>query len=361
MNITRGRIPCGQKVVIYGVPGIGKTTLAAQFPNAVFIDTEGSTRSFDVARFDPPTSWEMVKSEAQYVLDHPEGIGTLVIDTADWAAKLCNQAICAKAGKVGIEDFGYGNGYTYAAEEYGRLLDILDRITLQRGIHVVITAHSVLKHVEQPDQFGKYDQWELKCDPKLAALTKEWADMILFCNYKIMVVATDKDGKKGKGQGGQRTMYTSTRPAFVAKNRYGLPDELPMDFAQIAPIFTPAVAAVSSTQDAPPTSPTAHQEETLSVEAPPLVPADDDSVIEMNPLTGENMLEGIPAPVVDLMQADKIQAAELRLCIDARLPGCFPDNMPFQNFDPNFWGGWVLPNWDAIVDWVKKDREALPF
>ena len=174
MEITRGRIPCGQKVIIYGVPGIGKTTLAAQFPNAVFIDTEGSTRNFDVARFPAPSSWEMLKSEVQYAIDHPGELGTLVIDTADWAAKQCNTAVAQRVGKQGIEDFDYGKGYTYAAEEYGRLLDLLDLLT-SKGVHVVLTAHSVLKHVEQPDQFGKYDQWSLKCDPKITALTMEWA------------------------------------------------------------------------------------------------------------------------------------------------------------------------------------------
>ena len=95
LNITRGVIPCGQKIVIYGVPGIGKTTLAAQFPGAVFIDTEGGTRNFDVARLPDPTSFEMIKGEAQQVLETPEGIETLVIDTADWAAKMCNAAVCA--------------------------------------------------------------------------------------------------------------------------------------------------------------------------------------------------------------------------------------------------------------------------
>ena len=231
MEITRGRIPCGQKVIIYGVPGIGKTTLAAQFPNAVFIDTEGSTRNFDVARFPAPSSWEMLKSEVQYAIDHPGELGTLVIDTADWAAKQCNAAVAQRVGKQGIEDFDYGKGYTYAAEEYGRLLDLLDLLT-SKGVHVVLTAHSVLKHVEQPDQFGKYDQWSLKCDPKITALTMEWADMILFCNYKVMVISTDSKGQKGKGQGGQRTMYAATRPAFVAKNRHGLPDEMPMEIGR---------------------------------------------------------------------------------------------------------------------------------
>lgn len=43
MEITRGKIQKAKKVVIYGPEGIGKSTFAARFPGAVFIDTEGST------------------------------------------------------------------------------------------------------------------------------------------------------------------------------------------------------------------------------------------------------------------------------------------------------------------------------
>ena len=51
---------------------------------------------------------------------------TLVIDTADWAERLCIQAVCARAKVGGIEDFGYGKGYTYVKEEFSKLLDALD-------------------------------------------------------------------------------------------------------------------------------------------------------------------------------------------------------------------------------------------
>lgn len=50
MEITRGKIQKAKKVVIYGPEGIGKSTFAARFPGAVFIDTEGSTNDMDVAR-----------------------------------------------------------------------------------------------------------------------------------------------------------------------------------------------------------------------------------------------------------------------------------------------------------------------
>lgn len=377
MEITRGRIPCGQKVIIYGVPGIGKTTLAAQFPNAVFIDTEGSTRNFDVARFPAPSSWEMLKSEVQYAIDHPGELGTLVIDTADWAAKQCNTAVAQRVGKQGIEDFDYGKGYTYAAEEYGRLLDLLDLLT-PKGVHVVLTAHSVLKHVEQPDQFGKYDQWSLKCDPKITALTMEWADMILFCNYKVMVISTDSKGQKGKGQGGQRTMYAATRPAFVAKNRHGLPDEMPMDYSQIAHIFAPAVQTPPTPAPVPPTvapEPPAVSAAQIMPENPtpaatnvapaapasetPATVADASTDDDVPPFTFSNSLKGIYPPLADLLRENQVTPSEIRLVVGGK--GYFPLDMPVQDYPQEFVEGCLIAAWPQVFDAVKADRAELPF
>ena len=66
MKISRGKIDSAQKVVIYGPEGIGKSTFAAQFPEPLFIDTEGSTKNMDVARMDKPTSWTMLKNQMIY-------------------------------------------------------------------------------------------------------------------------------------------------------------------------------------------------------------------------------------------------------------------------------------------------------
>lgn len=85
MQITRGIIKSAKKVVIYGPEGIGKTTFASQFPEPIFIDTEGSTKALDVARLPKPTSWTMLFEEIRYIMAHPEGCCTLVIDTIDWA------------------------------------------------------------------------------------------------------------------------------------------------------------------------------------------------------------------------------------------------------------------------------------
>lgn len=146
MNITKGRIETAKKVVIYGPEGIGKSTFASQFPNPLFIDTEGSTKEMDVARFDKPTSWELLKSQIEYVkLNKP--CTTLIIDTIDWAEQLCIKSICDKYDKKGIEDFGYGNGYVYEKEEFGRFLNLLEDV-IEAGVNVVLTAHAILRKFE---------------------------------------------------------------------------------------------------------------------------------------------------------------------------------------------------------------------
>lgn len=240
MNISRGKVPCAQRVLIYGPEGIGKTTLASQFPDPLFIDTEGSTNHMDVTRFDPPTSWQMLLSQVQYVIDNPHICKTLVIDTADWAEKLEIEDLCHRKGWDGLEGAGYGKGYQYSAEEFGKLLNKLNEV-INKGVNVVMTAHAQLRKVELPEEMGAYDHWELKTSKKVAPMIKEFMDAVLFLNYKVNVINIDNQGAtkgKNKAQGGRRVIHTNHTPFWDAKNRYGMPDELPLEYASIAPIFS---------------------------------------------------------------------------------------------------------------------------
>lgn len=371
MQITRGRIPCGQKVIIYGPEGIGKTTLAAQFPDPVYIDTEGSTKNFDLARFPAPTSWEMLKQEAEYPLANPGEVGTLVIDTADWAEKLCNRCVCQKANKSGIEDFNYGQGYVYAAEEFGRLLDILDRVTAT-GVNVVITAHATLRKVELPDDMGSYDKWELKCSKKLSPMLKEWADLVLFCNYKTFIVKSESG--KGKAQGGQRMMYAAHHTAYDAKNRHGLPDEMPMDYGQIAHIF--AVAAPAANAGPSPVTPPEHDRS--AAQMPPENPAragtseattvpdaetpatvQGVSTQDESPFTLANSLDGICQPLADLLRENGVTPMEIQIVVGGK--GYFPTDMPVKDYPTDFVNDCLVAAWPSVYECVLKDREELPF
>lgn len=255
LTITRGPIRSAMKVVIYGPEGIGKTTLASRFPNPLFIDTEGSTKFLDVARTPPPKSWAQLLDQVSSVWEDPSVCGTLVLDTADWAEQLCTAAFCASKKISGIEELGYGKGYVYLAEDFARLLNTLGEIA-DKGVHVVLTAHAKMRKFEQPDELGAYDRWELKLQKSVAPLVKEWSDLLLFANYKTFAVAVDKEGRRHKAQGGKRVIYTSHHPCWDAKNRLGLPEELPMEYGPLAPYFggnaTPPPASAQVAGDGSP-------------------------------------------------------------------------------------------------------------
>lgn len=243
IQVTKGKVETAKKVVIYGPEGIGKSTLASNFPNPVFIDTEGSTKALDVARYPEVKNWMDIKAFVEDTINTRQ-FSTIVIDTADWAERFCIRAVCAKQKVTGIEDIPYGKGYTYVMEEFASLLDLCNK-AITAGINVIFTAHAQMRKFEQPDEMGSYDRWEMKLSKKSAPLLKEWADMVLFCNYKTQVM-TDSKTQSKKAFGGKRVMYASHHPCWDAKNRYNLPDQMDMEFAQIVNLFStvPAPASV---------------------------------------------------------------------------------------------------------------------
>ena len=251
MNIITGKLPAAKRIVMYGAEGIGKSTLASQCPDALFIDTEGSTTHMDVKRFEAPTSWQVLLEQVQYVINNPTVCKTLVIDTADWAEQLEINELCRKNGWASIETPGYGKGYQYSAEEFGRLLNMLTEV-VNKGVNVVITAHASLRKVELPEELGAYDHWEMKTSKKVAPMIKEWADVVLFLNYQVNVVNVDGQGQlkgKNKAQGGRRTIHTTHTPFWDAKNRFGMPEELPLEYASIAPLFDGQEAVHANVQE----------------------------------------------------------------------------------------------------------------
>lgn len=323
-NISTGKVHTAVKTVIYGAEGIGKTTLAAQFPSPLFIDTEGSTKQLDVARLPAPSSWEMLLQELDFVISK-RPCGTLVIDTVDWAEQLCIADLCAKNGKSGIEDFGYGKGWEFEKESFGKFLNKLTEV-INAGINVTLTAHAALRKFEQPDEMGSYDRWEMKLGSKttnkISPLIKEWADIVLFCNYKTVVVQTDKDGKKHKAQGNRRVMYTQHHPCWDAKNRYGLPEEIPMEYAQIAQIYAPV----------------------QPLETPP-APA---------PSASTPVQPGIPQSLADLMSASGITEQQIRAAVATK--GYFPEDMPISAYPEDFVSGVLVGAWKQIVDFINEQK-----
>ena len=392
MEITRGVIQKAKKVVVYGPEGIGKSTFASKFPDPVFIDTEGSTSSMDVARLPRPTSWEMLLQEVDYIKNNPHACGTLVIDTIDWAEQLCIEFICAKHQKDGIESFGYGKGYIYVKEEFGRFLNRLEDV-IEKGINVVLTAHAQMRKFEQPDEMGAYDRYELKLGTKTssqtAPLVKEWSDMLLFANYKTYSIAVDDKGKKHKAQGGKRVMYTSHHPCWDAKNRYGLDEEIPFDYAEITHILTskqkqetrqPVENKMPETKQAAPETAGGKNEEPAGsfMDIPDGVPEQ----IEFDPGTGTvkeaDQKKDPPKPdmsrsqtfrlnsyrpkaLQDLMYEKMVSEEELLEAVYRR--GFFPRGTPFGNLPDEFVEGCLIAAWPKVLAVIQEIRSnyEIPF
>jgi GTPase SAR1 family protein len=252
LNILTGRIARPQKAVLFGPEGIGKSTLAAQFPAPVFLDTEGGTHHLDVARLPAPKSWADVVSGIAALATEAHDFKTLVIDTADWLEKLLVDHVCKTANKASIEDFGYGKGYVVLAEEFTKFLASLDPL-LRRGMHVLLLAHTRIVKFEQPDAAGAYDRYELKLSKQVGPLVKEWCDVLLFANYFTKVAENDSGRKRGVG-GRERKLYTTHTAAWDAKNRHGFDDMLNFEFASIASAFGGSASAQPA-QSAQPTAP----------------------------------------------------------------------------------------------------------
>ena len=249
MKLQTGRIVRPQKAVIYGPEGVGKSTLASQFPIPAFLDTEGGTHHLDVARFPDVSTWDDITAAIAQLATGEHNFKTLVIDTADWLEKRLAEAICRKAHKESIEDFGYGKGYVILAEEFAKFLASLDTL-IKRGIHVVFLAHSTVRKFESPDQAGSYDRYELKLTKQVGPLLKEWADLILFANYVTKVAESESGKKRGVG-GRERTLFTTHTAAFDAKNRHGLEEKLPFMFDAIAKVFGGESKPAASANPAP--------------------------------------------------------------------------------------------------------------
>lgn len=350
-NVISGVQRTAIKTLVYGPEGIGKSTLAAMWPNPIFIDLEGGTNQLPVVRLESPSSWSMLCAEITAIKNREVPCSTVVIDTMDAAERMCAEYIMARDGKKSIEEWGYGKGYTLLQEEFGRLLDYLTD-TAASGINVVVLGHSTMRKFERPDESGAYDRFELKLTKQVSPIVKEWADMVLFCDYKTYV-ETNKAGK-AKATGGARVIRTTHAPTWDAKNRFGLPDELPLklgempvQLGEVIPDMVAeqaaAVPAAPVATAAPQTAPAAPAE---PVQAEPTTTATTATATATSEYSAPDYPERMKK-LVDLMVANKVTDAELRDAVGKT--GNFPAECSPVDYPEGF-ADYLVSGWDTVMN-----------
>lgn len=226
------------RVVLYGVHGVGKSSFAAGAPSPVFLPTEDGLSKINVKAFPVPETWGDVLAAVNVLMTQQHSFKTFVIDTLDWAEKLCWAEVCRIHRKDSIEGFDYGKGFVFANDLWRKLLDQLDKLSRVKGMHIIALAHAATRKMDDPIAGAPIDRYSMKLNQKTGDLWSEWADSLLFARHDWRAVKATKFKNKGD-YSGNRVILSVWSPSFDAKDRLGLPEAIPLSW----PDFADAAAA----------------------------------------------------------------------------------------------------------------------
>ncbi|MBF0160021.1 MAG: ATP-binding protein [Magnetococcales bacterium] len=231
-SLNRKQLVLPPRISVYGVAGVGKSTLGACAPNPVFILTEDGLGLLQTTSFPLARTFNDVLEALDSLLAEAHEFETVVVDSLDWLEPLIWSEVARNARVNSVEDIPYGKGFSAALDHWRVYLERLNRLRAEKGMVVIQIAHATIRRFDSPEH-EPFDRYDIKLHQKAAALVQEHSDCVLFANYKVHTTKSDV----GFGQRinravgtGERLLFTQERPAFLAKNRYGLPPELPMNW-----------------------------------------------------------------------------------------------------------------------------------
>ena len=232
-SIRKNEAIVAPRVMVYGVEGIGKSTFAASAPKPVFILTEDGLGSLKADHFPIATSFNDVIEAIGTLYSEKHNFQTVVIDSLDWLEAIISKEIDRKYDS---KDLAYGKGSIIASDRWREILEGLNALRNDRGMAVILLAHTTIKRFDSPE-VEPYDRYQPKLQERSNAVIREWADAVLFANYKTIVKKDDVGFNKTSNRGisnGERMLFCNERPAYMAKNRYGLPDSIGLSWNEFA-------------------------------------------------------------------------------------------------------------------------------
>lgn len=221
------------RLMLYGVEGIGKSTFAAGAPRPIFILTEDGLGSLVVDHFPLAASTGDILAAIKTLRNEDHQFETVVIDSVDWLEAIIQREI---ETKYDAKELAYGKAAMIAAEKWREILAGLTALRSERNMVVILVSHTTIKRFDSPE-VEPYDRYQPKLQERSSAVLREWCDAVLFANYKTIIKKDDVGFNKTNNRGfstGERLMFTNERPAYMAKNRYNLPDSLPLSWSSFA-------------------------------------------------------------------------------------------------------------------------------
>jgi len=234
-------------VTITGDSGMGKTSLAATFPNPIVIRAEDGLQAIPADRrpdafpllTGPDTLWEQLKA----LIHEDHGYKTLVVDSVTALERLFITHVVESDPKKprGIQQAlgGYGAGRDAVAAMHARLRKAAGILADKRGMHTVFIAHADTSRIEPPDD-DAYMRYTLRLHEKSMPAYVDDVDIVGF--LKLQTFTTGDGDRKKAISDGTRQLITYATAANVSKNRYGITEPLTVEHG-INP-FTNIIAGV---------------------------------------------------------------------------------------------------------------------
>lgn len=223
-------------ITLYGPGKIGKTTFATSAPDAIVIRTEDGLTGIEADSFPLAQTYQDVLQALRVLATEEHDFKTLVVDSLDWLEPLIWGHVCQQNGYETIESPGYGRGYTEALDVWREYLRGISFLRDNKGMTIIQIAHDKIKRYDAPESEG-YDRYMLKMHDKASALVLEDSDCLFFANYEVLTTSEDKGfgASRSRAVGnGERVLHTQERPAWMAGNRYKMPEKLPLDWAAVS-------------------------------------------------------------------------------------------------------------------------------
>jgi rRNA maturation protein Nop10 len=213
-------------VLLYGVGKVGKTSLAAEFPDPLYLPTDGERTPEGIDLPTPGTieSFDDLLNIFGELLTEEHDRKTVIVDSLDGLEPLVWAATCRRLGVASIEEPGFGKGYVEADTEWNEYFQAISALK-NAGIAVVQIAHPEIARFDSPTS-DPYSRYSIKLHKRAAALAREKADVIGFLNYRISLkekeVGFNKKVAHAEG-GSERQIHLEERAGFIAGNRYSMP------------------------------------------------------------------------------------------------------------------------------------------